>query len=128
MAAVKAIMKCFERLVLYHIKASLPSTSDEHLFAYRMNRTTEDAIDLALHTILSHLEKHGNYIRMLFIDYSSAFNTIILDILVSKLTNLGLPRLTCHWIKDFPINHSQSEENDLYILTKMLQQRWKYNF
>ncbi len=101
------IMKCFERLVLYHIKASLPSTSDEHQFAYRTNRSTEDAIALALHTVLRHLEKHGNYVRMLFIDYSSAFNTIIPDILVSKLTNLGLPILTCHWIKDFLTNRSQ---------------------
>ena len=30
---------------------------------------------------------------MLFIDYSSAFNTIIPDILVDKLTNIALPHL-----------------------------------
>lgn len=60
-ALTPVIMKCFERMVLYHIKASLPSTFDEHQFTYRMNRFTESP------------GKHGNYVRMLFIDYSSAF-------------------------------------------------------
>ena len=45
---------------------------------------------------------------MLFIDYSSAFNTIIPDILVTKLSNLGLPTPTCSWIKDFLTNRPQT--------------------
>ena len=45
---------------------------------------------------------------MLSIDASSAFNTIIPDILVSKLSDLGLPSLTCSWIKDFLTNPSQT--------------------
>lgn len=44
---------------------------------------------------------------MLFIDYSSAFNTIIHDIPISKLTNLGLPPSTCSWIGNFLINRPQ---------------------
>ena len=45
---------------------------------------------------------------MLFIDYSSAFNTIIPDILVSKLTALGLSPSICTWIKDFLTNRPQT--------------------
>ncbi|KAL2080895.1 hypothetical protein ACEWY4_022748 [Coilia grayii] len=37
----------------------------------------------------------------------SAFNTIIPDILIPKLANLGLPPSTCSWIKDFLINRPQ---------------------
>ena len=44
---------------------------------------------------------------MLFIDLSSAFNTIIPDILIPKLFNLGLPPSTCSWIKDFLVNRPQ---------------------
>ena len=44
---------------------------------------------------------------MLFIDFSSAFNTIIPDILIPKLINLGLPPSTCSWIKDFLVNRPQ---------------------
>lgn len=46
--------------------------------------------------------------RTLFIDYSSAFNIIILDILFSKLTDLGFPSLTCTWIRNFLTNRPQT--------------------
>lgn len=106
-ALTPVITKCFEKLVLRHIKACLPPTLDPHQFAYRANRSTEDAIAIALHSALSHLERQGSYVRMLFIDYSSAFNTIIPDILIPKLRHLGLPSSTCSWIKDFLINRPQ---------------------
>src|SRR4029434_7804566 len=38
---------------------------------------------------------------MLFIDYSSAFNTIIPSRLVSKLVDQGLSTPLCKWIFDF---------------------------
>ncbi|KAF7669875.1 hypothetical protein LDENG_00100560, partial [Lucifuga dentata] len=97
-----------ERLVLRHIKACLPPCFDPHQYAYRANRSTEDAIATALHTALCHLEQQGSYVRMLFVDYSSAFNTIIPDILVVKLLDLGLPSLTCSWIKDFLTHRPQT--------------------
>ncbi|MCP4487325.1 MAG: DUF1891 domain-containing protein [Gammaproteobacteria bacterium] len=106
-ALTPVITKCFEKLVLRHIKACLPPTLDPHQFAYRPNRSTEDAIATALHTALSHLERQGSYVRMLFIDYSSAFNTIIPDILIPKLRHLGLPPSTCSWIRDFLVNRPQ---------------------
>lgn len=67
-------MKCFERLVLHHIKACLSPTFDAHQFAYRASRTTEDAKAIALHTALSLPEYQGSYVRMLFTDYSSAIS------------------------------------------------------
>ena len=38
---------------------------------------------------------------MLFIDYSSAFNTIVSTKLITKLTSLGLNTSLCNWILDF---------------------------
>ncbi|KAI4895073.1 hypothetical protein NFI96_006521 [Prochilodus magdalenae] len=38
---------------------------------------------------------------MLFIDYSSAFNTIIPAKLIPKLTDLGLNSHLCNWVLDF---------------------------
>ncbi|KAI3353475.1 hypothetical protein L3Q82_020003, partial [Scortum barcoo] len=66
------IMKCFERIVLKHIKD------------IRENRLTEDAVSIALHTALTHLQLPNTYVRMLFVDFSSAFNTVIPDKLVLK--------------------------------------------
>ncbi len=44
---------------------------------------------------------------MLFVDYSSAFNTIVPATLVAKLQTLGLNRSLCSWILDFLTGWSQ---------------------
>ncbi|XP_031442858.1 lysosomal alpha-glucosidase-like [Clupea harengus] len=90
-------MKCFERLVKSFICSLLPPTLDPMQFAYRSNRSTDDVIARTMHTALSHLDKGNTYVRMLFIDYSSAFNTII-PRLVSNLIDLGLSTSLCKWI------------------------------
>ena len=95
------LMKCFERLVLHHIKGSLPAKLDPLQFAYRANRSTDDAVSTALHLTLSHLEKENTYARLLFIDFSSAFNTIIPQQLVEKLRLLNVDSGTCTWILNF---------------------------
>ncbi|KAI3352377.1 hypothetical protein L3Q82_005343 [Scortum barcoo] len=46
-------------------------------------------------------------VTMLFVDFSSAFNTVIPDKLILKLHNLGLPSSLCHWIRDFLTNRPQ---------------------
>ena len=70
-ALTPVIMKCFEKLVLHHIRASLPPSHDPHQLAYRAHRSTEDAITITAHTALTHLEHPDRYVRMLFIDSSS---------------------------------------------------------
>ncbi len=71
-------------------------------FAYRPNRSTDDAISQVLHSSLTHIDsKNGNYVRLLFIDYSSAFNTIVPTKLAVKLSDLGLNTSLCDWIQDF---------------------------
>ena len=76
-ALTSVAMKGFERLVMAHINTIIPETLDPLQFTYRPNRSTDDAISIALHTALSHQDKRNTYVRMLFIDYSSAFNTIV---------------------------------------------------
>ncbi|KAK6309885.1 hypothetical protein J4Q44_G00197660 [Coregonus suidteri] len=100
-AHTSVIKKCFERLVMAHINSTIPATLDPLQFAYHPNRSTAEAISIALHTALTHLDKRNTYVRMLFIDYSSAFNTIIPSKLVTKLRTLGLNTSLCNWILDF---------------------------
>ncbi len=99
--------KCFEKLVREHICSVLPASLDPLQFAYRSNRSTDYAIAFTLHTALSHLENKNTYVRMLFVDYSSAFNTIVPATLVAKLQTLGLNRSLCSWILDFLTGRSQ---------------------
>ncbi len=72
-ALTSIVMKVFERLVKSHISTSIPVTLDPLQFAYRSNRSTDDAISHILHSSLTHIDSsNGNYARLLFIDYSSA--------------------------------------------------------
>ena len=107
-ALTPIIMKCFERLVMQHIKSTLPPTLDPYQFAYRANRSTDDAISIALHSALTHLDTRNSYVRMLFIDFSSAFNSIIPQQLIQKLDRLGLSTSLCNWLLDFLTGRPQS--------------------
>ncbi len=111
-ALTPVMMKCFERLVMHHIKSNLPNTLDPLQFAYRPNRSTDDAISSTLHLALTHLENKDSYVRMLFIDFSSAFNTIIPQQLINKLNLLGLNASLCNWILDFLTGRPQSVRVD----------------
>ncbi|KAI5102839.1 gastrula zinc finger protein XlCGF28.1-like [Silurus meridionalis] len=102
------VMKCFERLVKRHIKTQLPPSLDPMQFAYRPNRSTDDAISTTLHLALTHLDNKDSYVRMLFIDFSSAFNTIIPQHLIEKLNLLGLNTSLCNWILDFLTGRPQA--------------------
>ena len=55
-ALTSIVMKAFETLVLQFIKRSLPPGMDKYQFAYRSNRSTEDAVAIGLHHVLQHLE------------------------------------------------------------------------
>ena len=81
-----------------HINTIIPETLDPLQFAYRPNRSIYDAISIALHTALSHMDKRNTYVRMLFIYYSSAFNTIVPSKLITKIRTLGPPSATGSWI------------------------------
>ncbi len=92
-ALTSIVMKVFERLVKSHISSSIPVTLDPLQFAYRPNRSTDDAISHILHSSLTHIDSsNGNFARLLFIDYSSAFNTI-----VPKHFTLRLDSSLPHW-------------------------------
>ena len=50
---------------------------------------------------LTHLDKRNTYVRILFIDYSSGFNTTVSSKLVIKFETLGLDPALSNWILDF---------------------------
>ncbi|XP_060758450.1 cilia- and flagella-associated protein 57-like [Neoarius graeffei] len=107
-ALIPIIMKCFKRLIIRHIKTLLPPSLDPLQFACHHNRSTHDAIATTLLLALSYLDKKDTYFQMLFIDFSSAFNTIIAQQLMGKLSLLVLNTSLCNWILDFLTERPQS--------------------
>uniref|UniRef100_A0A7N8WMP4 Reverse transcriptase domain-containing protein n=1 Tax=Mastacembelus armatus TaxID=205130 RepID=A0A7N8WMP4_9TELE len=106
-ALTSVVMKSFERLVLAHLKNVTGPFLDPLQFAYRSNRSVDDAVNMGLHYILQHLDKPGTYVRILFVDFSSAFNTIIPSLLQNKLSQLSVPDSTCQWITSFLTDRQQ---------------------
>ncbi len=107
-ALTPVVMKCFERLVMAHIIDSIDVTVDSHQYAYKKNRSTDDAISSVVHTALTHLECRNSNVRLLFLDFSSAFNTIIPQTLVQKLSSLGMRPSLGNWVLDFLTNRPQT--------------------
>ena len=52
-ALTPIMMKCFHRLVMRHIKSTLPTSLDPLQFAYHSNRSTDYAISYTLHSYLT---------------------------------------------------------------------------
>ena len=80
---------------------------DSLLFAYRKNRSIDDAMLRILNNIYSHLEKPGTCIRLMLYDFSSAFNTIQPHLLSEKLLNMNVHASTITWILDYLTNRPQ---------------------
>ena len=107
-ALTSVVMKVFERLVLWFLRAATELQSDPMQFAYKANRSVDDAVSLTLHKILQHLETPKSYARILFLDFSSAFNTIVPQRLYDKLLNtFCVDQNMCNWVLDFLLNRSQ---------------------
>ncbi|KAK3555538.1 hypothetical protein QTP86_021797, partial [Hemibagrus guttatus] len=69
-ALTSVVMKSFERLVLAYLKNITGPLLDPLQFAYRANRSMDDAVNMGLHFILQHLDKSGTYVRLLFVDFN----------------------------------------------------------
>ena len=102
-------MKVCERLVLNDLKLKVAPQLDPMQFAYQKDSNTEDAILILLELLYSHLERtrFGNSARVMFFDFSSAFNTIQPHLLVNKLLDTNVPCGLIQWTLDYLTNRSQ---------------------
>ncbi len=71
------------------------------LFLQMKKRYVNDAVNMSLHYVLQHLDRPGAYVRIVFVDFSSVFNTIIPNLRLPKLTQLSVPTSICQWINSF---------------------------
>ena len=94
-------MKVFERCLLSYLDPIVSNSIDPYQFAYRSKRSVEDAILHVMNNVYKHLEKLGSSVRLMFYDFSSAFNTIQPHLLCDKLINCDLFPSTILWILDY---------------------------
>ena len=60
-----------------------------------------------LNNIYKHLDKPGNTVRIMFYDFSSAFNTIQPHLLVQKMKLMNIPQCFIKWIFSYITNRPQ---------------------
>ena len=106
-ALTPCVMKVFEKCFLSHFQSITSNYIDPLQFAYRKNRSVDDALLYVLNNIYSHLEKAGSSVRIMFYDFSSAFNTIQPHLLAKKLMNMKVSPFTILWILDYLTNRPQ---------------------
>ena len=79
------VMKCLEKIVKSHILSVTQKLLDPFQFAYQPLRGVDDAILTLLNMVYRHLEGAKSHVRVLFVYFSSAFNTIQPYILAQRL-------------------------------------------
>ena len=100
-ALTSAVMKVCECVVLCKLEKLVKDYINPLQFAYRKNRSTDDAVLYSLENIYLHLEKTGSTGRLMFFNFSSAFNILQPRLLVQKLLNMKLPSSVISWIFDY---------------------------
>ena len=97
-ALTSIVTKCLERIISKEIKKCSGSTQDPMQFPYREKRSVEDTILIFLQNVYKHLGMPKNYCRILFVDFSSAFNTIQPHLIIQKLNRINLNKIVIRWI------------------------------
>uniref|UniRef100_A0AAQ6IRP3 Reverse transcriptase domain-containing protein n=1 Tax=Anabas testudineus TaxID=64144 RepID=A0AAQ6IRP3_ANATE len=107
-ALTSHIMKAFERLILESLRPLVkPSLDPLGWFAYQPHIGVDDAIIHLLHRTYTHLDKPGGLVRIMFFDFSSAFNTIRPALLGGKLKKMQVNTPLISWIMDYLTNRPQ---------------------
>ena len=99
--------KCAEKIVLRLLKSKTAGHQDPVQFAYSKDKSTEDAILTLLHKLYDHLDKSKLYAMVLFIDFSSACNTIQPHLLDEKHLAVSVNLVLIRWIFSFLADRPQ---------------------
>ena len=107
-ALTSIVMKCLERFVLNSLLPVCGPFLDPQQYAYKSGRGADDAI-LFFFTdnVYKHVDTPGNYVRTLFVDFSSAFNTIQPHLLIPKMLGMGVSEKLALWVLQFLTQRSQ---------------------
>ena len=111
-ALTSIFMKCFEKIVKKIIIDQVKDHTDPLQFAYTTNRCVEDATLSLIDYVLKHVDKpnsadYKHFVKILFVDFSSAFNTIQPHLMMQKLQNMNLNSQIILWVNNFLTNRPQ---------------------
>ena len=100
-ALTPLLAKCYEKIIRSRLMSNVSDKLDTYQFAYKARRGAEDACLTLFNLISKHLENSKSYLRILFIDFSSAFNTVEPLLILKRLAYLDVHPLIILTIRDF---------------------------
>ena len=105
-ALTPIVMKCFEKIIKNRLLLQVKTYQDPLQFAYTNNRSVEDPIVCLVHDILKFLDtpnskNENKFAKILYVDFSSAFNTIQPHLLMQKLVQMNVQKSLIQWIHCF---------------------------
>ena len=111
-ALTAIMMKCLEKVVKQQLQSQVGPYTDLYQFAYARNRCVDDATLSLTNYVLEHVDNNNTaakkfYSRILFIDFSSAFNTIQPHIMMEKLCTMKVHPTLVLWVNEFLTHRPQ---------------------
>jgi hypothetical protein len=106
-ALTSIVMKCFEKLLLFRLKIFTNKYEDKLQFAYREHTSATHACATLIHHVTEWIDTPNHQIRLLFVDFSSAFNTILPWNLFEIFKAWKVPINLIMLIMEFLINRKQ---------------------
>ena len=105
-------MKCLERIIKNKLCEQVKPFTDKYQFAYTSNRCVEDATLSLTDFVLKHVDKPNtsvkkHFAKILFVDFSSAFNTIQPHLMMQKLNVMNVNPYVILWINEFLTHRRQ---------------------
>ncbi|TWW73670.1 hypothetical protein D4764_15G0010660 [Takifugu flavidus] len=114
-ALTSHIMKVMERLVLSHLRPLVSPFQDPLQFAYQPKVGVDDAVIYLLQRAYSSLDRLNTTVRVMFFDFSSAFNTIQPRLLRAKLEKMQMDAPLVSWIEDYLTGRPQFVRLQSYV-------------
>lgn len=99
-ALTSSVMKSFEKIVLDCVLCEVQNKLYPLQFAFRRGRSKEDALCICCIDFIVIFINQSD-MPVLFIDFSSAFNTIRPHILMERLFKLGVNSRLIRWVESF---------------------------
>lgn len=93
---------CMQKLIVPQITQAIDQYGDSNQFAYRKGLSCTDAVLTLIHNIVTGLNNKDTTIsKVLFLDFSSAFNTVLPNRLIQDMQGFVEEPWLLHWVSNF---------------------------
>ncbi|CAH8514879.1 unnamed protein product [Schistosoma curassoni] len=87
-----------KRLFILPLRPAIKEHIDPYQFSYRCKRSTLNPVAVLHHNMVFNLKKSKKYVRCAFLDYNSAFNSILRQCLFNKLVSIDTNSWITNWL------------------------------